>query len=141
MLDIRHIPFDGKTVELRLEQRRQYLHASVYGPENSLASSIAYWAVLAEECERRGEKRLLVIDHLDGPAMQAEEMEKLVGHFADSILTRVRIAFVEPVAVHLPQMEHGQILAQELGYEARIFGGQHDAEHWLVYGGETEVRG
>lgn len=140
MQEIRHIDFDGKTVELHLEQRRQYLQAIVHGPENSLASSIAYWAVLAEECERRPETRLLVIDHLDGPAMQAEEMEKLVGHFADSILTRVRIAFVEPVAVHLPQMEHGQILAQELGYEARVFGTQHDAEHWLVYGGETDGR-
>lgn len=138
MTEIRHIAFDGKTVELHLDQRRHYLFASVYGPENTLASSIAYWAVLAEECERRRERRLLVIDHLDGPAMQAVEMEQLVGHFAGSILTRVRIAFVEPVAVHLPQMEHGQILAQELGYEARVFGSQHDAEHWLVYGGETD---
>jgi hypothetical protein len=129
---------DGDTIRLQLEPRRHYLFAHVDGASNGLATSLRYWRELAQICMQRGIERLMVVDALDGPPMSLPDLGSLISAMAGSPLRRIRIAFVEPVATHLPMMEHGQILAQEHGFEAGVFASQLAGERWLLYGGESE---
>lgn len=128
----------GIPVTMRLEARRHYLFAQIDGPVNTLDSSLCYWRALAQECQRRQVHRLMVRDDLEGPPMPAAELAQLVAALSTTALAGVRIAFVEPVAEHLPLMEHGQILAQESGFQAAVFAGEVAAEQWLLYGGGAD---
>ena len=45
--------------ELLIEDRNNYLYAEVSGPNDNFEISMAYWTVIAEQCQARGTKHLL----------------------------------------------------------------------------------
>ena len=49
-------------------------------------------------------------------------------------LEQVRIAYVEAHAGHIAEVEFGEILAREQGFDARVFGNEADARIWLRHG-------
>ncbi|MEO6968648.1 MAG: hypothetical protein ABI132_09410 [Rhodanobacteraceae bacterium] len=119
---------------IRYEDRGDYLYAVVDGPEDKLEVCIAYWKAIAAECERRGARRLLVIDRLLGEPVPPDEMDSLVEVLRGSVLEHVRIAYHEPVSAHLPLVEHAELRAREVGFTVRVFADEHEAVLWLRYG-------
>jgi len=127
---------DGKSFQLRFEDRPHYLYALVSGNEDSLAVSIAYWQQVLAECRVRRAGKLLLVDEIVGPPMTAATLGQLIAHFEGTGLEEIRIAFVELVSAHVPAMEHGQILAMEKGFQARVFSRMDDADRWLRFGAD-----
>jgi hypothetical protein len=127
---------DGLTYRLALEERHGYLFAEVTGPQDSLEASVAYWLRLADEARARGTRRMMVVDRLEGTPLDPTGMAMLVTRLVGYGLEQVRIAYVEPTAEHMPAMEHGEIFAAELGFQARVFGDVGHADRWLRYGSD-----
>jgi len=125
---------DGKSFRLRFEDRPHYLVAIVSGNEDSLEVSVAYWQRVLAECRTRRAGNLLLVDEIDGPPMQADTLAQLIARFEGTGLEAIRIAFVELVTANVPLMEHGQILAMEKGFQARVFSRMDDADRWLRFG-------
>lgn len=119
---------------LRFEERTGYLYADVGGPEDSLAITTAYWLRIAEECRRRGARRVLVCDSLRGEPATPDEFRRLAENLLGSGLERVRIAFHEPVSEHVRFSEFGELAMREAGFLLRVFGSEREAEIWLLYG-------
>jgi hypothetical protein len=126
---------DGLRFFLAVEERPAYLFAEVTGPQDSLEVSVAFWRQLADETQRRGSAKLMVVDRLEGTPLDPEGMARLVMRMVGFGLERVRIAYVEPTAEHVPAMEHGEIFAAEMGFDARVFGDVGHADRWLRHGG------
>ena len=131
---IDHVAPDGLVFSLRLEPRPGYLFAEVTGPQDSLEVSVAYWLALAAEVARRKAAKLMVVDRLEGTPLDPAGMEILVGRLVGCGLERIRVAYVEPLSEHVPAMEHGEIFAAEMGFDARVFGDTGHADRWLRYG-------
>jgi hypothetical protein len=125
---------DGKDFRILFEDRPHYLIANVRGREDSLEVSVAYWQQVLAECRRRRADRVLVVDEIDGEPMGPAFLAQLVARMAGSGLESIRVAFVELVSAHVPLMEHGQILAMEQGFQARVFSRMDDADRWLRFG-------
>ncbi len=125
---------DGKTFELRFEDRPFYLYAHVNGESDSLEVSVAYWQLILAQCRTRHALRVLVVDEIAGEPMGADFLHTLVSRMSGSGLEAIRVAFVELVSAHVPLMEHGQILAMEQGFQARVFSRMDDADRWLRFG-------
>lgn len=119
---------------LRFEQRNGYLRAEVDGEEDSLAITRAYWQALADECERRGTRRLLVVDRLRGKPPSAEELVGLVHVLSSTVLVDMRIAMYEPEPAELRRLQHSELEAFDVGATFRIFTSEREAEVWLRYG-------
>lgn len=119
---------------LRFDQRDGYLRAEVDGEEDSLAITRAYWQALADECERRGTRRLLVVDRLRGKPPSAEELVDLVHALRESVLVHMRIAMYEPDPAQLPRLQYAELEAFDVGGNFRIFTSEREAEVWLRYG-------
>lgn len=119
---------------IRYQDRGDYLCAEVDGPEDTFEVCVACWKALATECERRGTRRLLVIDRLQGEPISPEEMDQLVELMRGSVLKHVRIAYHEPVSAHLPLTEHAELSAREVGFIVRVFADEREAVLWLRYG-------
>jgi hypothetical protein len=126
---------DGQQFGVACEERAdKTLHARISGPKGSLELAVAYWLVLAGEVRRRGTRRLLVENRLDGPSLPPAGLAQVIERLRGSGLEDVRIAYVETIPEHVAAMEHGQIFAAEAGFTARVFGDTGNAERWLRYG-------
>lgn len=125
---------DGKTFELRFEDRPFYLYAHVGGEADSLDVTVAYWQRILGECRARRARRVLVVDEIAGEPMSADFLHKLVSRMSGSGLEAIQVAFVELVSAHVPLMEHAQILAMEQGFQARVFSRMDEADRWLRFG-------
>jgi hypothetical protein len=119
---------------LRFVQEDGFLRAEVDGEEDSLAITQAYWQALAVECERRGERRMLVVDRLRGSPPSAEELVGLVHALRSTVLVHMRIAMYEPVPAELPRLQHVELEAFDVGGNFRVFTNEPEAIIWLRYG-------
>ena|SRR5688572_269453 len=111
------------------------LRAHVTGVKGSIDITLAYWKAIAEEVRRLRARTLLVVDELEGEALQAEFMPAFIEAMVGLGLEGVRIAFVETQGGQIPHVESAEILARERGYEVRVFANETDASLWLRYGG------
>lgn len=120
-------------IRLVFRDRPEFLHVSVSGPRDSHEISLAYWARIAAECERRRARKVLVEEHL-GDFEGERNMQGIVDAGIALGLDKVRIAFVIGRIELLAHMEHGEILAMEQGADGRVFANVASAEHWLRHG-------
>jgi len=119
---------------LNFEDRADYLYAAVTGSRDNHALSVAYWTRVAEECQRRGTRKLMVVERL-GDYEGERDMERMVDDLIALGLDKIKVAFVATRLEALPQMEHGEILALERGANGRVFTSEPLAERWLRHGG------
>ncbi|HEX7130772.1 MAG TPA: hypothetical protein VF217_12020 [Rhodanobacteraceae bacterium] len=120
--------------DLRFESRGDYLRVEVSGPGDSLEVSLAYWREIADECERRGARALLVIDLFENDPLEPAEVDQVIAAMRDSYMRRVRVAYCESNSAAVPQAEYGELTAREAGFTVRVFPDEHEAELWLRYG-------
>ncbi len=127
--------------DFKLSYRRHgnTLYFQVSGDVDSQAVRIAYWQEIVAITRKLGIRKLLVVDRKKHrPATQVElaELARIM-HSHREIADRV--AVVEPTPEFLPAVEHAEIEGREMGINIRVFGSQHDAERWLMYGLSDEA--
>lgn len=122
----------GERFKVRIEQQHGYLRAYVHEGRDSLAVSIAMWKLLAEECERHGARKLLVIEDLDDTVDRAD-VPKVIEAMAGFGFANIRVGFVE-MQDDLQGSEHGSILLTERGMAIHVSNDEFAARHWLMYG-------
>ena len=120
----------------RIDYRRQgsLLRAHVTGVNGSLDTTLAYWMALAEEVRRDPPRGLLVVDDMEGEPPPPEQIAEFVQAMIGQGFENVRVAYVEAHAQQIPEVEFGEILAREQGFDARVFGNEADATVWLRHG-------
>lgn len=121
-------------IRLVFEDRPGFLLASVTGPRDSRAISLAYWSAIATEATLRGARKLMVVENL-GDHEDGRDLPALVDALIAMGLDRYQVAFVVSRVELLAAMEHGAILAMERGANGRVFASTATAEHWLRHGG------
>ena len=119
---------------LAFSERPGYLFVHVTGVNGTLETTVAYWLAIAEHIRVRRPTKLMIRDDMVGEPPPPAELEKFVAAMAGQGFEGVRVAYVEADGEQIPQVEHGEILAREQGFDARVFGNEHAAELWLRYG-------
>ena len=113
----------------------ELLRAHVTGINGSLETTLAYWTALAAELQRdTTPKALLVVDDMEGEPPPPEQLEQFVQAMVGMGFEGVRVAYVEAHAQQIPEVEYGEILAREQGFDARVFGNEDTARIWLRHG-------
>ena len=120
----------------RIDYRRHgsLLRAHVTGVNGTLATTVAYWMALAEEVRRDPPRALLVVDDMEGDPPPPEQIAEFVQAMVGQGFENVRVAYVEAHSQQIPEVEFGEILAREQGFDARVFGNETDATMWLRHG-------
>lgn len=120
---------------LELEYEAPLLRARVIGGhDTSLAVSREYWLRILQDVRAKGASQLLVLDGMQGEVMGDEDLRRLFDAIAGQGLEGVRVAYVEGRADQIPHVERAELMARELGYDARVFNDQNDAMVWLRHG-------
>jgi hypothetical protein len=110
------------------------LRAHVTGVNGTLETTLAYWRSIAAEVRRLRPSRVLVVDDMDGEPPPPEQLLTFVLSMRGEGLERVRIAYVERDTLQIPQVELAGLMANEHGFDGRIFGSEDAAVVWLRYG-------
>ena len=119
---------------LTYTERPDFLRVRVTGVNGSLETTMACWLAIAEEVRVRRPRQLLIKDEMSGEPPPPAEIEQFIRAMAGQGFEGVRVAYVEADGDQVPQVEMGEIYAREQGFDARVFGNEHDAELWLRYG-------
>ncbi len=125
---------DGPRFTIDYTRERDLLRAHVTGVNGTLETTIAYWTALAAELQRDPPVALLVVDDMEGEPPPPEQLEQFVQAMVGMGFEGVRVAYVEAHADQIPQVEVGEILARERGFEVRVFGDEQAARIWLRHG-------
>lgn len=113
----------------------ELLRAHVTGTNGTLETTLAYWTALAAELKRPpAPKALLVVDDMEGEPPPPEQLAQFVRAMVGMGFEGVRVAYVEAHAEQIPAVEHGEILAREHGFDARVFATEAHARIWLRHG-------
>ena len=110
------------------------LRAHVTGVNGSLETTLAYWNELACEIRRLPPRELLVVDDMEGDPPPPEQIAQFVREMVGKGFEGIRVAYVEAHAHQVADVEHGEIIARELGFDARVFDNESRARIWLRYG-------
>jgi hypothetical protein len=121
---------------LEYADRPGYLFVRVTGVNGSLETTVAYWLAIAAEVRVRRPARILIKDEMLGEPPPPAEIQQFIAAMAGQGFEGVRVAYVEADGEQVAQVEHGEIYAREQGFDARVFGNEHEAELWLRYGSE-----
>ena len=124
------------TPPFRIDYRREpeWLRAHVTGVNGRLETTLDYWTALAEEVRRQRPPALLVVDDMEGEPPPPEQLEVFVHAMVGMGFEGIRVAYVEGHASQIAQVEVGEILARERGFDVRVFGDERAARLWLRHG-------
>ena len=120
----------------RIEYQREgeLLRAHVTGVNCSLETTLDYWTAMAAEVRRLAPAALLVVDDMEGEPPPPEQLEVFVHAMVGMGFEGIRVAYVEGHASQIAQVEVGEILARECGFDVRVFGDERGARLWLRHG-------
>ena len=119
---------------LEFADRPGYLFVRVTGVNGTLETTVAYWLAIAAQVRARRPACLLIRDDMLGEPPPPPELEQFVAAMAGQGFEGVRVAYVEADGEQVAQVEHGEILAREQGFDARVFSSERQAELWLRHG-------
>jgi hypothetical protein len=125
---------DGPLFHIEFGTGAYGLRAWVTGTNGTLETTLAYWRTVAEEVRRLSPSGLLVVDDMEGLPPPPEQLLQFVQAMRGQGMEAVRIAYVERHAEQIPQVEFAGLLANEHGFDARIFATEPEAVRWLRYG-------
>ncbi len=125
---------DARSFHIALGTTGYGLRARVTGTNGTLETTLDYWRAIAAEVRRVLPAALLVVDDMEGLPPPPEQLLQFVLAMRGQGMEAVRIAYVERHAEQIPQVEFAGLLANEHGFDARIFAAETDAVLWLRYG-------
>ncbi len=112
----------------------EVLRAHVTGVNGRLDTTLACWEALAAEVRRQRPRALLVVDDMEGEPPPPEQLVQFVRAMVGQGFEGVRVAYVERHAQQIPEVEYAEIVARDLGFDARVFGNEDAAAVWLRHG-------
>jgi hypothetical protein len=122
--------FIARGYSLTIEQREDFVHALIEGPEHGFAVLHASWSEILAELRRREAKRLIVVDALRGtPALH--ELVEIVNSVLAPALAGVRVALVDAGDADRRYLEFAEVLLRRQGVAAHAFGSERSALEWL----------
>ena len=125
----------GDAYRLTFKRQPPLLLAWVSGGEDTrLEVTFDYWMRIAAEVRATGATQLLVVDEMQGEVMTNDDLERFFTGIRGHGLEGVRIAYVERHAEQIPLVEFAGLLANEHGFDARVFAEEAAAVRWLRYG-------
>ena len=127
-------PEPGLRYRIGFACEENLLRAHVTGTNDSVETTLAYWLDIAREVRRVSPATLLVVDEMDGPTPPPEEPLQFVQALRGQGFEGVRVAFVEANLALIPGVEHAEIFARELGFDAHVFANETVARIWLRHG-------
>ena len=117
--------------QLMVTQTPAYLHAVVTGA-NTRDNVKSYLEELLRECVRRGCRRLLIEERLDGPRLDTLGIFQIASEMsarAQGVFEAV--AYVDVNAVGERNLRFAEDVAVNRGLPGRMFSSIGDAERWL----------
>ncbi|MCS6874069.1 MAG: hypothetical protein N2Z23_00760 [Pyrinomonadaceae bacterium] len=121
----------GKPYEITYEYMPEYLFVIVSGDTDNFEISLQYWKEIAEECVKRGYRKVLVEERITG--LSSEEDSYEVGKaLAEFFPENVLVAFVDSQLEHRSINEVCEIVVRNRGFKGRIFGTLEEAHEWLI---------
>ena len=125
---------DGPVFHIEFGTTDYGVRAWVTGTNGTLETTLACWRAIAEEVRRSAPRGLLVVDDMEGLPPPPEQLLQFVQAMRGQGMEAVRIAYVERHAEQIPEVEFAGLLANEHGFDARIFATEAEAVLWLRYG-------
>ncbi|HEV7269021.1 hypothetical protein [Pseudoxanthomonas sp.] len=125
---------DARAFHIEFGSTDYGLRAWVTGTNGTLETTLAYWRAIADAVRQHAPRALLVVDDMDGLPPPPEQLLQFVQAMRGQGMEAVRIAYVERDADQIPQVEWAGLLANEHGFDARVFATEADAVRWLRYG-------
>jgi len=108
-----------------------YLHAIITG-ENSFENVTGYLQQVREECRRRGYRRLLIEEHLEGPRLSGLEVFRIVTEGSERARGELHaIAYVDANA-HGALMKFAEDVAVNRALRVAVFSSIPEAQLWLL---------
>jgi uncharacterized radical SAM superfamily Fe-S cluster-containing enzyme len=110
------------------------LRAYVTGINGTLETTLSYWRRIAAEARRIHPAALLVVDAIYGEPPPPEHLWQVVLAMKDEGVSHLRVAYVAEDVAQIPQIELAVLMANENGFNMRIFSEEREALQWLRYG-------
>ena len=110
------------------------LRAYVTGINGTLETTLSYWRRIAAEARRIFPAALLVVDAIYGEPPPPEHLWQVVLAMKEEGVSQLRVAYVAEDVAQIPQIELAVLMANENGFNMRIFSEEREALQWLRYG-------
>lgn len=121
---------EPREYDIHFEERTGYLYARVSGPLDTVATSLAYWNDIAEDCRRRKVARVLVVEDFVTPAPLTDTFR--VAEQLPSIMRGIRVAFVDTRLEHYTANKFGEDVAVNRGLDGMVFIDEDSATRWIT---------
>ena len=120
--------------EIAFSQVDGVLRAYVTGINGTLETTLSYWRGIAAEARRVKPAALLVVDAIYGEPPPPEHLRQVVLAMKDEGISHLRVAYVAEDVAQIPQIELAVLMANENGFNMRIFSEEREGLLWLRYG-------
>lgn len=120
----------SKPYSLTFEHRNGYLYAFVAGVEDSYEISRAYWTEVVEESKRIGSSKVLIEEEIVENA-SLTDVFRLASELPQLGFGRTVVAFVDRFLDQQEVNEFGAVVAQNRGFNGRVFNNVEEAKRWL----------
>lgn len=120
----------SKPYKLTFNVRPEHLFAHIEGEHDSYEISHAYWQEIAEECERTGLRKVLVVEDIPEEVSVSEAFQ-IGAELPQMGFAGVQIAFVDKYADQAEINSFSNLVAVNRGLNCIIFSNTSDAESWL----------
>jgi len=118
-------------MDIRFENRNGYLYAFLSGRGDNVSVAIKFWQCAIDECNKRGQKRLLVEQDFPNPLSTVDAF-----YLADAIskmaVAQLKIAFADRDREQNEVSMFVETVAVNRGVLGQVFTNLSDAETWLI---------
>jgi hypothetical protein len=121
---------NSKLYRLEFNYYPEYLYAFVEGEKDNVEISLSFWKEVAEECRRKGYKKVLVEENLEENPSEAMMYE--IGAKLPAILEGIIAAFVDRRIEHLEANLLGGVIFFNRGGKGKVFTDLEQARKWLL---------
>ena len=119
---------DARAYTVDIEDRGDFVHATVNGQRVTPEIALAYWHEIIAECEATGCSKIL-LDHNFVEMISMQEMARIIGPVGDLLKGRLLAFYDRYGNYEIP--EAGKMILRSKGIKMQIFHDLAEAEKWL----------
>jgi hypothetical protein len=122
---------DSEGMDIRFENRNNYLYAFFSGKRDTLRDTIKFWQCAIDECNKYAHKKLLIEQDLPNP-LSTMDTYQLIEAILKMPITHIKVAFIDRDVEQIDTDLFGETVAVNRGGMGRVFTNLSDAEAWLI---------
>jgi hypothetical protein len=120
---------DNLNYSIKIEDRGEYIEATVGGPRVTPEIALAYWREILHRCESENCSKIL-LDHNFEEMISMPEMLQIIGPVADLLKGRIFAFYDRYGNYDIP--EAGKVILRSKGIKMQIFHDLAEAQKWLI---------